>query len=66
MIEVGGEEVSYLHSLMVRSSDPEASVLPSGEKATAWTELEWPSSVFSGVPDPDCGSHSLTVPSCDA
>jgi hypothetical protein len=32
---------------MVLSSDADASVLPSGEKATALTESEWPSSVCS-------------------
>src|SRR5277367_2600266 len=52
------------HSLTVLSLYADASVLPSGEKATAMTELEWPSSVCSTAPDP--ASHSLTVLSYDA
>jgi hypothetical protein len=47
------------HSLTVQSPDPDASVLPSGEKAMAWTQLEWPSSVYSATPD--LASHSLIV-----
>ena len=52
------------HSLTVLSSDADASVLPSGEKATALTAYKWPSSVYSTAPDP--ASHSLTVLSHDA
>jgi hypothetical protein len=43
---------------------PDASCLPSGEKATAMTELAWPSSVCRAAPV--AASHSLTVLSCDA
>ena len=38
------------HSRIVMSSDAEASCLPSGEKATAWTESEWPSSTCNAPP----------------
>jgi hypothetical protein len=38
--------------------------LPSSEKATTLTKLEWPSSVCSTTPD--LASHSLTVLSSDA
>jgi hypothetical protein len=38
--------------------------LPSGEKATALTQLEWPSSVCNADPEP--ASHSLTVLSSNA
>ena len=37
------------HSLTVLSHDADASVLPSGEKATALTPSEWPSSVCSNA-----------------
>jgi hypothetical protein len=52
------------HSLTVLSLDADASSLPSGEKATAVTQSEWPSSVCSTAPDP--ASHSLTALSRDA
>ena len=51
-------------SLTVLSSDADATSLPSGEKATALTELEWPSSVCSAAPV--AASQSLTVSSSDA
>jgi hypothetical protein len=51
-------------SLTVLSSDADASSLPSGEKATALTQAEWPLSVCSAAPEPV--SQSLTVPSLDA
>jgi hypothetical protein len=35
---------------MVLSVEPEATSLPSGEKATLGTELEWPSSVLRAAP----------------
>lgn len=35
------------HSLIVESTDPDASSRPSGEIATALTSPEWPSSVCS-------------------
>jgi hypothetical protein len=41
------------------SPDADASCLPSGEKATALTEDEWPLSVCSAAPV--AASHSLTV-----
>jgi hypothetical protein len=44
-------------------SDSDASVLPSGKKATAWTEPEWPFSICSTAPD--LASYSLTVLSPD-
>src|ERR1700744_2310097 len=54
----------YAQSLMVWSFDADASVLPSGEKATSVTKLVWPSSVCSAAPDRP--SQSLTVRSFDA
>jgi hypothetical protein len=52
------------HSLTVSSHDADASCLPSGEKATAQTESEWPSSVCRVALV--AVSHSLTVLSHDA
>ena len=51
-------------SLTVLSSDADATGLPSGEKATALTQSEWPSSVCSAAPV--AASQSLTVSSSDA
>src|SRR5262249_56953549 len=45
------------------SSPPETSVLPSGEKATAYTS-SWPSSLPTSLPDGR--SHRRTVPSSPA
>ena len=45
------------------SSDADASVLLSDEKATALTKREWPSSVCSSAPEP--ASQSWIVPSSD-
>jgi hypothetical protein len=50
--------------LIVPSLDADASSLPSGEKATAFTNHEWLSSVRSAAPDP--AFYSLTVVSLDA
>jgi hypothetical protein len=50
-------------SLTVLSRDANASVLPSGVKATAVTQPKWPSSVCSSPSD--LASQSLTVSSCD-
>ena len=46
-------------SLTVLSDDPDATTLPSGEKATDQTAFEWPLSVCSAVPV--TASQSLTV-----
>jgi len=46
------------HSLTVQSSDAEASSEPSGENATALTQLVWPSSFCTSWPVAGC--HSLT------
>ena len=51
------------HSLTVRSADVEASSEPSGEKATARTQLVCPSSFCTSRPV--LASHSLTVSSFD-
>jgi hypothetical protein len=51
------------HSLTVLSYDVDASVLPSGEKATTMTIPKWPSRVYSS--SPELASHSLTVLSHD-
>ena len=48
-------------SRTVPSPDADATSLPSGEKATALTEPEWPSSVCSG--EPVLASQSRTVSS---
>src|SRR5262249_6288432 len=46
--------------LTVPSRLAEAIHLPSGRKATAWTQLVWPRSVWVGRPGP---SQTVTVPS---
>jgi hypothetical protein len=47
----------------VRSSEPEARSVPSGEKDTLFTEPVWPSSVNNIVPSLTC--HNRTVPSVE-
>jgi hypothetical protein len=56
--------VTAFHSLIVLSSETDASCLPSGEKVTAFTEYEWPSSVCNIAPV--TASHSLIVLSSEA
>jgi hypothetical protein len=46
------------------SPEADASILPSGEKATALTLLEWPFSLCCIAPD--SASHNLTVSSYEA
>src|SRR5277367_4792278 len=55
--------VAESQSLTVRSDDPDATSVPSGEKATAMTQPEWPSSVCWASPVAE--SQSLTVWSFD-
>ncbi|KAF2818069.1 hypothetical protein CC86DRAFT_337613, partial [Ophiobolus disseminans] len=55
--------VAASHSRTVLS-DADATSCPSGEKATALTQEEWPSSVLRQVPV--AASHSRTVLSSDA
>src|SRR4051812_29714199 len=54
-------DLATFHSLTVLSSEPDAIHWPSGEKATALTQREWPRSVFSRPPV--VASHNLTVQS---
>ena len=42
--------VAIFQSLMVSSPEPDASSLPSGEKAIDWIEPEWPSRVCCTSP----------------
>src|SRR5579862_5695273 len=58
------EPVAVSHSRTVLSIDADATSWPSGEKATALTHLEWPSSVLRQ--EPVAVSHSRTVLSSDA
>jgi hypothetical protein len=39
--------VATFHIRIVRSPDPDVTLLPSGENTTLLTELKWPSSVCS-------------------
>ena len=55
--------VGRAHTLTDASSDPDASILPSVEKATALTAQKWPSSVLRC--SPVAGDHSRTVSSED-
>ena len=58
------DPVAISHSRTVLSFDADATSLPSGEKLTALTQSEWPSSVLRQ--DPVDVSHSRTVSSSDA
>src|SRR5204862_1454386 len=58
------EPVPVSHSRTVLSHDADATSWPSGEKATALTQSEWPSSVLRQ--EPVAVSHSRTVLSSDA
>ncbi|KAF1965829.1 hypothetical protein BU23DRAFT_443005, partial [Bimuria novae-zelandiae CBS 107.79] len=51
--------VAASHSRTVLSREADATSWPSGEKATALTSPEWPSSVLRHVPV--AASHSRTV-----
>jgi hypothetical protein len=53
--------LATFHTRTSPSLDPDASLLPSGEKATLWTENKWPVSISSAFPVPM--SHILMVPS---
>jgi hypothetical protein len=51
--------VAASHSLTVLSLDADATSCPSGEKATAMTESEWPSSVLRQASQSDCSMHRI-------
>ena len=60
------DPVPVSQSRTVSSDDADATSLPSGEKATALTRFEWPSSVLRQDPVPVSQSRTVSSPDADA